>query len=395
MDGMKKRCLRPGGTAAVLLRLWWVVALGGLTGCSTFYRDWEQAATVVPADGLAGRWEGTWQSDDSGHHDRLRCLITPQGGGMYAARFHAIYRQTITFGYTVPLRAEATNGGLRFGGEANLGWLAGGVYHYDGRVEGAHFFSTYSCKYDHGTFTMTRAPVVPRPPPADARQAVVVTTADWGAGGGRLQAYERADGRAAWRAVGPPATVVVGRNGLGWGRGVTAPPATPGTEPVKREGDGRSPAGVFRLTAAFGRAATPAVPGMKLPYRAETPGLDCVDDPASTHYNTLVDRGAVPRPDWNSAEHMLSVGDPYRLGVVVDHNPAPAVAGGGSCIFLHLWQGPGRGTSGCTAMADADLERLLGWLDPAAGPVLVQLPAQTYAARRKEWGLPPAPGAGR
>ena len=149
---------------------------------------------------------------------------------------------------------------------------------------------------------------------------------------------------------------------------------------------------VRRRLRGFGRAATPAVPGMKLPYRAETPGLDCVDDPASTHYNTLVDRGAVPRPDWNRAEHLLAVGDPYRLGVVVDHNPAPAVAGGGSCIFLHLWQGPGRGTSGCTAMADADLERLLGWLDPAAGPVLVQLPAQTYAARRKEWDLPPAPG---
>ncbi len=86
--------------------------------------------------------------------------------------------------------------------------------------------------------------------------------------------------------------------------------------------------------------------------------------------------------------------DRYRLVVWVGHNDAPVVPGGGSCIFLHLRSGPDATTSGCTAFEPEPMERLLRWLDPAARPVLVQLPDAEYRARAAEWGLPePRPRA--
>jgi D-aminopeptidase len=78
----------------------------------------------------------------------------------------------------------------------------------------------------------------------------------------------------------------------------------------------------------------------------------------------------------------------------VGHNDAPVVPGGGSCIFLHLRDGPDSTTAGCTAFEKEPMERLLRWLDPAARPVLVQLPDAEHRARALDWGLPePRPRA--
>jgi hypothetical protein len=41
-------------------------------------------------------------------------------------------------------------------------------------------------------------------------------------------------------------------------------------------------------------------------------------------------------------------------------------------------------------MDAAAMREVLAWLDPAARPALVQLPAAALAARRRAWGLPPA-----
>ncbi len=84
--------------------------------------------------------------------------------------------------------------------------------------------------------------------------------------------------------------------------------------------------------------------------------------------------------------------DLYRAGVVVAHNdaigPAGRLAGRGSCIFLHQWGGPGDTTSGCTAMAARPLDALVGWLDAARAPVMVQLTAAAHRSLRRAWRLP-------
>jgi D-alanyl-D-alanine dipeptidase len=117
-----------------------------------------------------------------------------------------------------------------------------------------------------------------------------------------------------------------------------------------------------------------------------TPGVECVDDTASAQYNRVVDRSDVKTIDWNSSEHMREV-EGYRWGVVVAHN-ARAVPGGGSCIFLHIWAGPSKGTAGCTAMEQPNLEALLRWLDSRKRPLLVQLPHSEYARLGPVWKLP-------
>jgi D-alanyl-D-alanine dipeptidase len=248
----------------------------------------------------------------------------------------------------------------------------------------------------------SRAPSRPAKVPAPlarSRQLIVVTTPGWDSVGGTLRRFERAGARGDWRQAGDSFAVVVGRSGLGWGEGVVAAPGGSSVEkgagggPVKKEGDGRAPAGVFALGPAFGFDGSDEAGWVRMPYRPLTPATECVDDAASTRYNLIVERGKAGAADWNSSDRMRSV-EGYRWGLVVLHNAAPPAAGRGSCIFLHVWQGPERGTAGCTAMERTHLEALLRWLDPRQRPLLVQLPEDEYARLRAEWRLPP-PAVGR
>ena len=219
-------------------------------------------------------------------------------------------------------------------------------------------------------------------PLSGSRQLVLVTTADWSAVAGTMQKYARGSGTE-WQPVGETIPIVVGRTGLAWGKGVVSTMAFHG--PRKGEGDGKAPAGIYRFGSAFGFAAEwPG--GHGIPYSQLTDATECVDDSSSQFYNRIVERDKVSAVDWKSSERMRSV-DAYRLGLVVDHNSA-AIPRAGSCIFMHLWSGPSHGTVGCTAMDDAALETLLGWLDPATRPLLVQLPAAEYRRLRPIWSLP-------
>jgi hypothetical protein len=128
------------------------------TGCSTFNRDWKAAAkTFQPNDDITGAWDGAWLSDVNGHHGRLRAIVSRNGPDGYTARFKARFWKIFTYGYTIPLRARRESGqGWLLNGEENLGKLAGGVYHYAAQADPEKFHSTYSNKYDHGTFDLKR-----------------------------------------------------------------------------------------------------------------------------------------------------------------------------------------------------------------------------------------------
>jgi zinc D-Ala-D-Ala dipeptidase len=216
-------------------------------------------------------------------------------------------------------------------------------------------------------------------------QALVVTTRNWSSVDAALQLYERKNARSVWISTGERISAVVGRNGLAWGRGIHTD--LPAGGPQKREGDGKAPAGIFRIGPAFGYAPAEALPWVRLPYRQMTESSKCVDDPASAAYNRMVEEGSV-RKDWNSFEDMRRSDEQYRLGIVIGHNADPVAPGGGSCIFLHIWEKPTGGTSGCTAVSAADMEKILRRLKPEANPVLIQLPQQEYARMRGPRELP-------
>lgn len=219
-----------------------------------------------------------------------------------------------------------------------------------------------------------------------ATQLVVVTTAGWDSTIGELRRFSRAHPYSSWRQESAAVPIVVGRTGLAWGAGFDD--AAIAGEPHKREGDGRSPAGLFPLDTAFGFAPADSMRGIRLPYVTLTDNTECVDDSASVHYNTVVDRSTVSAVDWQSAEHMRKVAQ-YRLGAIIGYNAAPPVKGRGSCIFFHIWAGPRSTTVGCTALDEGELERLIAWLDPKAQPLVVQVPASVYPRLRNSFGLPP------
>jgi len=114
-----------------------------------FHRRWNDSATT------AERWQGEWVSEANGHRGALRCLLTKTESGVFQASFHAVYAKFLTVCYTVPLRGQMSDGKLQLEGEADLGKLAGGVYHYHGTLVESAFNCTYQCAYDHGIFQLT------------------------------------------------------------------------------------------------------------------------------------------------------------------------------------------------------------------------------------------------
>lgn len=225
-------------------------------------------------------------------------------------------------------------------------------------------------------------------PTASSLQMLLVITNEWDAVPGVMRRFERDGVRSAWRPVGSDIAVVVGAAGLGWGDGLhgVGSPNEPG--PVKHEGDNKSPAGVFRLTSAFGYAPRDSMSWITMPYEQATDAYKCVDDAASVHYNQMLFRQPGSTTDWRSAEDMHRRDSLYRLGVVVEHNANGRQVGGGSCIFLHIWPGAAGNTSGCTAFSSDAMNSLLSWLKPESLPILVQLPRNEYERLRGLWALP-------
>lgn len=219
---------------------------------------------------------------------------------------------------------------------------------------------------------------------AESGQLILITASGWNSVDGKMELYERDSIDDDWKGVGEKISVVLGRNGMAWGKGLHG--GAIGEGPVKQEGDGRSPAGVFSLGSAFGYAPPELAGEMKLSYVQSVATLECVDDSQSAHYNRIVDRAGVENPDWKSSERMLRDDDQYRWGVVIGHNSEVA-PGCGSCVFMHIWETPGKGTSGCSAMSSSSIERLLRWLDARKRPILVQLPQTEFERLREAWGL--------
>jgi L,D-peptidoglycan transpeptidase YkuD (ErfK/YbiS/YcfS/YnhG family) len=191
-----------------------------------------------------------------------------------------------------------------------------------------------------GVHSQIKTPQPPAKLPsfAASRQMIIVTSADWTSTAATARRYERGGPRARWRMVGDPFPVLLGRSGMGYGSDTGPLPfKRPDDAPSKAEGDGRSPAGAFPITSAFGSVQKPE--GVSLPFTKLEPSTECVDDPASSHYNTIVDRFKVGNFDWKSSEKMLDVGEEYGLGMFVGYNSYPVKRSEGSCIFLPCLEG--------------------------------------------------------
>jgi L,D-peptidoglycan transpeptidase YkuD (ErfK/YbiS/YcfS/YnhG family) len=163
-------------------------------------------------------------------------------------------------------------------------------------------------------------------------------------------ALEKRNGR--WESPFEPIDGVIGKNCF-------APPGE------KREGDGRTPSGVFPLGIVFGYERSFPT---RMPYRQATAEDIWVDDTNADDYNRWVTRRATRA---SSFEKMRRSDNLYKYGIVIEYNTNPVVKGYGSAIFIHIWREKGKPTEGCVGMSQGDIVKIIRWLDPASKPLIV------------------------
>ncbi len=128
----------------------------------------------------------------------------------------------------------------------------------------------------------------------------------------------------------------------------------------KREGDNRSPVGVWMIRRVLYRPDVyPNGPTTALPVAAMAPDDGWCDAPGDPAYNRPV---KLPYPA--GAERLWRDDHVYDLVGILAHNDDPPVPGMGSAIFLHLAREDYSGTEGCVALARGDLEALLAVAKP-------------------------------
>jgi L,D-peptidoglycan transpeptidase YkuD (ErfK/YbiS/YcfS/YnhG family) len=165
-----------------------------------------------------------------------------------------------------------------------------------------------------------------------------------------LRTWRRAG--SCWVAVAGPFPARLGKNGLSSNR---------------REGDGTTPTGVFRIgSTIYGNEPNP---GVKLRYRKLRCGDWWDEDSSSPTYNSFQHvRCGVDPPFREGSEGMWQQPKAYPFLAVVEYNTHPVVPGRGSGIFLHAQTGGP--TVGCVSLRKEQLRDVLRWLRPDAAPMM-------------------------
>ena len=127
----------------------------------------------------------------------------------------------------------------------------------------------------------------------------------------------------------------------------------------KREGDGATPRGRFRLLRVWWRPDRAPRPRTALPVRRITRDLAWCEDAADRRYNRPFCRSANEPGDRLWRDDRL-----YDVLIELDHNTRPRVAGRGSAVFVHVARPNRAPTAGCVALGAKELRRLLERLGP-------------------------------
>ena len=134
-----------------------------------------------------------------------------------------------------------------------------------------------------------------------------------------------------------------------------------GTTWRKREDDGKSPRGSFRITTGYFRPDRIKRPFARIDFRAIRPAAGWCDDPASANYNRPVKLPFCARHETLWRKDQL-----YDLVLVLDYNISPRVRARGSAIFFHLWRTKNSPTEGCIAIDINWMRKILPRLTRAA-----------------------------
>jgi len=200
-------------------------------------------------------------------------------------------------------------------------------------------------------------------------QVIVVTAANTRTSYATLRAYEK----------GPDGT---------WTTVLDATPARLGYSgsvkgSARRQGTGKTPIGTFAIVTTFGRLADP---GTRMPYVKFDRNDAWTYNPRSpSTYNLFQTADRSWRSFGEYVEWLWSYGSQYNYVAALDYNlpkgevrtgadgirraenPANTSKGGG--IFLHVSNG--KVTAGCIAIPQAQMAKVMRWIDPDKQPVVV------------------------
>ena len=166
-----------------------------------------------------------------------------------------------------------------------------------------------------------------------------------GSGKGILRYYERKK-NGKWKRV-FQCNAYLGQNGIG----------------KKKEGDGKTPKGMYSLGQSFGICKNP---GTKMPYVKVNAHHYWCSDSGSAYYNQLIRNDKTKHRC--KGEHLIRYKGVYDYGIFIGYNKK-GKAGKGSAIFLHCSRG--RATAGCVAIPKKRMKQLLKRLNPAAKPKII------------------------
>jgi L,D-peptidoglycan transpeptidase YkuD (ErfK/YbiS/YcfS/YnhG family) len=151
--------------------------------------------------------------------------------------------------------------------------------------------------------------------------------------------------RQGWLSAGPRVIkVAIGRSGI---------------KANKREGDGATPTGRYRLVRLWWRADRLPRPRTMLPVRPITTEDGWCEDPADRRYNRPIRIGPGQPGDRLTRADSL-----YDLIIEIDHHQRPRIAGRGSAVFIHVARADMTPTAGCVSMPVGMLKRLIERLGP-------------------------------
>jgi L,D-peptidoglycan transpeptidase YkuD (ErfK/YbiS/YcfS/YnhG family) len=220
--------------------------------------------------------------------------------------------------------------------------------------------------------------------PERSGQCILGVADGWNSSHVTLSYHEKKDGK--WVPVGEAWKGRLGSKGLVWGRGIHPNPRGAN---VKKEGDGRAPAGVFNLGGVWG-VDKQVKKHPKTFYHQVTPRDLWVEDPSSKYYNQFLSLNREPKTEWEKKAQMRQNDYPHSLKMFIAHNAFPDIEkGAGSSIFFHIWRrGGAAATAGCTTMEEEKLRWLIATVDPALRPLYVLLPRSEYEKLKSDWKLP-------
>lgn len=140
----------------------------------------------------------------------------------------------------------------------------------------------------------------------------------------------------------------------------------------KQEGDNTTPTGSYGIgSTMYGNDANP---GVSYTYHRLVCGDWWDEDPSAPGYNTFQHVTCGQKPSFaGGSEALWQETSAYPAFAVVDYNTSPVTRGAGSAIFIHA--DVGGPTAGCISLPLSELDELLDWLSPAAGPRVVMGPA--------------------